>query len=61
MSTHKSLPTYEYEQEAKNQVTDIADDAVEGGEGESAGDAPGMAAKGVVVAEVLVAADVEQL
>ena len=52
------LPTYEDEEEAQNEVANIADDAVEGGEGESAGDAPWMTAKGVVVAEILVPADV---
>ena len=51
--------TYEYEQEAKNEVANIANDAVESREGESAGDAPGVAAEGVVVAEVLIAADVQ--
>ena len=55
------LPTYEYEQESENEVANVADDAVESRESERARDAPRMAAQRVVVAQILVATDVQQL
>ena len=53
--------TYKYEEEAQDEVANIADDAVESRESEGAGDTPWMTAQGIVVTQVLVTTDIQQL
>ena len=49
---------YQNEQRAKKKVANVADDVVQGGDGECARDSPGMATQWVVVTDVLVSTDV---